>query len=114
MHLNKRYRQLVALFLLLVYAFIATPVQLWHDHDTAKGSVQSAGQKQSSFTNGTKLFNDSNCPVCHHQYSTYHNDFIFPVVPNPCEFSSQNGYYTLRFVYSPFFSFQNKGPPFLA
>ncbi|MFT3750204.1 MAG: hypothetical protein QM768_17945 [Agriterribacter sp.] len=112
-HPSRKYRQLTAVLLLLMYAFITTPVQLWHHHDPAKDPVGSIDQKQSIFANSHQFFSEGNCSICHHQYSTYHDDVILPVVPDLCEFSSQNGRYTRAFIYAPSFSFQNKGPPLL-
>ncbi|MFT3948195.1 MAG: hypothetical protein QM763_14590 [Agriterribacter sp.] len=113
MHLNKRYHRLTATLLLVVYVFIATPVQLWHHHDPVEASLENVDQKRNVFTDSNDLLSERNCSICHHQYSTYHDDVIIPAVPDPREFSSKNGYYTPALVYAPSFSFQNKGPPFL-
>jgi hypothetical protein len=106
------YRPLIAAILLVTYAFISTPVQLWHHHNVVNSSEEGRCTKER-FIQTKGIYYNKHCSVCKHQYSAYHDGVIIPAVPDPREFSSQNGYYTLALVYPPLFSFQNKGPPFL-
>jgi hypothetical protein len=109
---STRYREIIAAVLWVLYAFIATPVQLWHHHNIAKETKQSAkGNRILSESKSTTA--DVNCPICHHQYSVYNDDVIIPAIPAVTEFSLQNGHYIPAPLHYPSFSFQNKGPPFL-
>ncbi|MBX2921907.1 MAG: hypothetical protein KF746_06930 [Chitinophagaceae bacterium] len=110
MHLTKRYRQLTAILLLVVYAFIATPVQLWHHHDAEK-PITDAGIKTSFVSKIADTVSEANCLICHHQYSVYNDDIIVPVIAAVTEFSFQNGHYTPVLVHFIALPSQNKGPP---
>ncbi|MFT3948184.1 MAG: hypothetical protein QM763_14535 [Agriterribacter sp.] len=110
MRLNKRYRQLTAVLLLAMYAFIATPVQLWHHHDSEK-HITDAGIKTSFVSKIANAASEANCLICHHQYSVYNDDIIIPLIAAVTEFSLQNGYYIAELVHFIALPSQNKGPP---
>lgn len=109
----KKYKQFIAILLMALYAFVATPVQLWHHHNyanpTASGS--SDNKETASFSKSTSKSAEANCQICSHQYSTYNDctDVIFaaPVfIDNPKE-----GFYYNSIPLAPLFNFANKGPP---
>ena len=99
-----------------LYAFVATPVQLWHHHNypAASSSGSSDKKETASFSTATGKSVDANCQICSHQYSTYSDgaDVIFaaPVfIAN-----AKEGYYYSSIPSAPLFNFANKGPPALA
>jgi len=69
-----KYRQLLSAILLLLYLFIAMPVQYWHHCKNHPN--QPANQKQTkafpSFAKGGGSSHE--CKICSHQYTGYHND----------------------------------------
>lgn len=107
----KQYRRCVTVVLLLLYAFIATPVQLWHHHDVVKQSGEPGFGVLDTFTPSTDTISEGNCLICHHQYSVYNNDVIIPAIIEVAFFSSQDGYCMPKMIHIPSFSFQNRGPP---
>ncbi len=114
----KKYKSLIAVILLTVYAFIATPIQIWHHHDVAASASNPAMQTANKATitataADNKTIND-NCQICSHHYSIYANDAepafeIFISCINPKE-----GFYALAILLAPYFNSTNKGPPALA
>lgn len=68
------YRQLLSAILLLLYLFIAMPVQYWHQCKNHPNHT--SNQKQAkSFLSITKGSGSSDeCKICSHQYTVYNND----------------------------------------
>jgi hypothetical protein len=112
----KKYKQLIAIFLMALYVIVATPVQFWHHHDNA-GSVQSAKsdkKEASSFSKDKGAFEETKCQVCSHQFATYCNGVteifeapLFAIAP-------KWGLYYSHVPSIPLFNFSNKGPPAIA
>jgi hypothetical protein len=104
----RTYRPIVAILLLTVYAFIAAPVQTWHQHKvankTARGFPVLAKADEKA---------DANCPVCSHKYSTYNEtalvsfDTISPFIPTILSD------YLPRPIAASVVLMPNKGPPAL-
>ncbi len=109
-----KYRDGLAVFMLLLYAFIATPVQFWHHHNNSTGKAPltfSKSAEQHPFFSESGSLNDKDCPVCSHKYSAYNDDVFFPEqnaiflnVPDQAQ-------YSLNIIQSENFSLTNKGPP---
>lgn len=113
MHLTSKYRQYTAALLLMVYVFIAAPVQLWHNHDAGK-QIADAGTKTLGIYKIANTTSEANCPVCHHQYSVYNDDSFNIIIEPAHKYLTHRGYYLQRPV-SPFsLCFANKGPPYFA
>ncbi|MBX3254893.1 MAG: hypothetical protein KF862_12190 [Chitinophagaceae bacterium] len=115
MTIQPKYRQIIAVILLIVYAFIATPVSLWHHHHVNGEKQHTNYSDKDEIAQSTGTFSEAGCAVCAHQYSAYHGDIIIPglatvVVFNP----SENGYYTANPLSSSCFLFSNKSPPALS
>lgn len=68
-NLTLLYRRIFTGGLLLLYLFIATPVQLWHHHTelnnvvSGKKMIKPSGNSQSDI-----------CKICQHTYAVYVND----------------------------------------
>ncbi|THU40763.1 hypothetical protein FAM09_01215 [Niastella caeni] len=110
---SRTYKQYVAAILLALYAFIVTPVQLWHCHNaTTTQSTGNSSDKKLDTVSATVGFNtDSNCPICTYKFSTCNDDAVVPVVsPLPVTIV-KNGYYYLPVILIRSFSLSNKGPP---
>ncbi len=98
---------------MVLYAFAATPVQLWHHHNYS-ATEKSGNRVTASIFKSTDKSAEVNCQICSHQYSTYFYNtdeiFVVPVfLANPKE-----GFYYTAFPSSPLFDSSNKGPPALA
>ena len=108
-----RYRQVVATILLMVYTFIAAPVQLWHHHSVSNGKRHAVVSKNVSLSQGTNNASEADCPICNHVYSAYNGEiFICCLVPAG-EFSFEFGYYIPSFHTLSSFSLPGRGPPSL-
>lgn len=97
-----------------VYAFIATPVQLWHHHNYDAQSISSihpAGNKKIIATANDKKTVENDCKICSHHYSFYSNDDITSFEILRATFNPKKGFYVLTIPVSPYFTFSNKGPP---
>jgi hypothetical protein len=111
------YRHILAAFLLAVYGFIATPVQLWHHHHYISKATQetvSLDTKGDTVSQGSGLSSEANCLVCAHKYSTYVDDATFPFETSLTVPVAKNGYYSLPLVSISSLHLPNKGPPALS
>lgn len=103
-----RYKQFLSAAFLLLYIFIAAPIQLWHHHDAAQQSKPSATKILKQSESNTQA---GECKICQHTYTSYLNDethvgfdeIDFPSVKKPAEQSGCNS----SFVNG----LSNKGPP---
>jgi hypothetical protein len=112
----KKYKQIIAVLLMALYAFVATPVQLWHHHNyaTASSSGTSDKKETASISTSSGKSVDGNCQICSHQYSTY-SDYDTVVFTAPLFIATaKDGFYYSSIPSSPLFNFANKGPPPLA
>lgn len=108
----KKYKQVTAAFLVALYLFIATPVQFWHHHNDATGTlgtVQNTSDKKGIVKPSANT--DDNCSICLHEYTIYDNQLhscnnLPLIVP-----TSKNGYYHPNAIVKYTFTLQNKGPP---
>ncbi|MFC0774171.1 hypothetical protein [Terrimonas alba] len=113
----RRYKHFLAAILLALYAFVATPVQLWHHHDDAStipAATSSRDTNNESISKAGNAASENSCPVCSHKYSTYSNEAVvssesFLEIP-----AAKNGYYCVPVISIPAFSLPNKGPPVLS
>lgn len=112
MSTGKTYKQVLACCLLLLYFFIATPVQLWHYHGpqhATEGFDHRIDQDLSVAvaTSGHSI----DCPICAHQYAAYTFDrhvstiarLNFRKIPWPTR--------RLEIVRAPEYICANKSPP---
>jgi hypothetical protein len=114
----RKYKPIIAAVLLVVYSFIATPVQFWHQHNYAIARTVSSlqpgdTQKIYSANNSAKTIED-NCRVCSHHYSIYSNDDVTGFKIFGTTINSKKGFYTITIQLAPYFNSTNKGPPALA
>ncbi len=114
MALKLTYRQIIAVMLLALYAFIVAPVQIWHHHggDAVKdGSGFVASADDAIFASDSDSSSDADCPVCHHQYATYDADASVPEVTIVTAPAMTHGWYA-QHAFSAFaLTASNKGPP---
>jgi hypothetical protein len=105
---QKKYKQVLAAALLLLYTFIATPVQLWHQHN---GAQQSKIPDAKISKQGGSNMQAGECKICQHTYTSYLSEevsftfgaIIFSFVKNPT-LKTGNSIVCLN-------RFSNKGPP---
>jgi hypothetical protein len=96
-----------------VYAFIATPVQLWHHHSSAdKSSIinnSTDGQKSIS----VKAYGSSShdCKICSHKYSIYNDDSFKPEQSHEFTYLDTEPVSEFFHIEAPCFNLSNKGPP---
>ena len=113
---NRKYNPFISILLLALYAFVATPIQSWHQHEyAATSSNSSSEQKQSvSIASAPSQSAEEDCQICSHQYSSC--DSIGSILFSAPSFglTSKEGHYYHSVSPSPLFSFSNKGPPVLA
>jgi hypothetical protein len=113
----RKYKTFIATTFLAIYTFVATPVQLWHQHhsETRTQSEKSSKKKHStSFSNYTQQAADTNCQICSHHYSIY-SDVKFVRLEKPFLVSQPlEQFCVFSIPASPVFDFSNKGPPFLS
>ncbi|HVU55017.1 MAG TPA: hypothetical protein VHD83_08170 [Puia sp.] len=106
----RTYRRCFAAFLLGLYAFIATPVQLWHHHDQQKNSR--GPEKYATYHVGGGHF-DAACKICSHKYSIC--DGAAPLSPahHVAGYQAYSSWDTKQPLSRFSTSFFNKGPPAL-
>jgi hypothetical protein len=110
------YRHLLATFLLALYAFIATPVQLWHHHQYPVKVVKTtpSNAKSDTVAAGTGISLETDCAVCSHKYSSYNDEVLAPYETSLTVIAVKNGCYSLQQVTASPASLLNKGPPALS
>lgn len=72
----KKYNPFVAVLLLALYAFIATPTHLWHHHTPKNIKTSNTTSESNANTNIAKDIyqnSETNCSICSHHYSFYTN-----------------------------------------
>jgi hypothetical protein len=100
-----------------MYAFIATPVQLWHQHgfETITLTDKSSKKKEStSFSNYTQQADEANCQICSHHYSIF-SDVKFVRLKKPFIVSQPlEQFYVFSIPTSLIQQSSNRGPPSLS
>lgn len=113
----RKYKTLLAAVLLTVYAFIATPIRLWHYHNyivNTKSEKSSEQKVAPTFFNSSHHAIDANCKICSHQYSVYSDATIIVFDSPSLTLQSNKEYYFFLIPSYPHFNFFNKGPPAIA
>jgi hypothetical protein len=114
---SKKYNIGIATFFLVVYAFIATPVQLWHHHNynvnTACKDTITKKEATSTYKSTYETVVDANCATCSHVYSTY--SFTASInFETPLSYTQpKHTSYIVFIPFSPLLHCTNKGPPAL-
>ena len=106
-------KQLFAIMMLVIYCFVATPIQLWHNHNYSniENSFNSDKKNQVSESTSAGSIVEENCKICSHQYSSYEDGAVV-LFKTPLNISSTNNSVYYNFLpLSPVFNFTNKGPP---
>jgi len=103
------HRIIIAALFLALYAFVATPVSYWHQHEGDKDVKQteqcSKTEKKYSIAVG------DDCKICSHHYSVADNDaelFVFLFINY---FPSLDYTYPVSSISNPGYGESNKGPP---
>lgn len=112
-----KYKHFIAAALLVVYAFIATPVQYWHQHHYAPAciaTVQPGDATDCTVSDSSNQTIEEDCKVCSHHYSIYSNDAIAAIVFFIPIIHSKEGFYAHAIPLAPYFHSANKGPPAVA
>lgn len=102
------YRQIVAVVFLLLYLFIASPVQLWHHH-TAAGP--NTGKLKFSKTVANKNVQSETCKICQHTYAPHVADYTVFNVSIPPSKVYKNFFHTDSYLSAFISILSNKGPP---
>lgn len=99
--ITQTYRTAIAAVLLMVYAFIATPVQVWHHHTdvSSKENIVSVDKA------------DSNCVVCSHKYSSFNEVTIVLFETVVAATKVIYSCYGPKLAKAPALLLSNKGPP---
>ena len=108
-----KHKQFFAIMMLVIYCFVATPIQLWHDHNYSniESSFNSDKKNQVSESKSAGSIVEENCKICSHQYSSYEAGAVV-LLKTPLNISSPNNSVYYNFLpLSPVFNFTNKGPP---
>lgn len=97
--------------MLLLYLFVATPVQWWHQHSACASNGQSALEQKITTSKNSDLSFEENCRICSHQYALADTDAVWPVVAIIGLVNTPE-----NFCIQPFYNFSpdilfNKGPP---
>jgi hypothetical protein len=111
---KKRYKTYISVLLLALYAFIATPVQLWHHHVYAASSASSNSKEETSVTKSPAKKFDTNCKICSHHYSVAANDAVTVYFPPVTFCNTVIDPYLLNKIANPVYGQSNKGPPAIA
>jgi predicted amidohydrolase len=99
----------------VVYAFIATPVQLWHQHNyVANTACKNAADKKVTVTTAKTTIVDANCAACSHVYSTYSLVADLSLEKPFLVLQPKDACYILSIPFSPILQSSNRGPPELA
>jgi hypothetical protein len=107
-----KYRQWTAAILLLVYAFITTPVQLWHHHPSAKQSRVSESLSVKGYQLDSPAgISADDCPVCAHKYSAYTDYKSVLEIPAAVLNADIVPAFSSSIILSLSFYFSNKSPP---
>ena len=112
-----KYKTFITALLLAVYAFIASPVQLWHHHtyETNNGYRKSFKEKKvTSFSAFSKQVKDLNCQICSHYYSIFIDAKAVRLEVPFIVAQSVEQHYVFSIPSPPFLHFSNKGPPTLS
>jgi transcription elongation factor Elf1 len=107
--LKSHHKTILAASLLVLYAFIATPVSYWHHH---KSTCEDNGTEQhSQVVKKSQSVVDANCKICSHHYSASINDastvYFSPITIH----STFSDFYTVKKIANPGYGQSNKGPP---
>lgn len=114
----RKYKNVIAVVLLAVYAFIATPVQWWHHHNyctvTSVSSLQSGSAVKITASNAANKIIENNCQICSHHYSIYSSDNVnsFKIFSSTC--NPKDGLNAPAIPLAPYLNSTNKGPPSLS
>ncbi|MFT3681674.1 MAG: hypothetical protein QM791_15495 [Ferruginibacter sp.] len=98
--------RIIAAALLLLYIFIACPVQLWHHHKVV--SNKAAELKISKATTGEQA---SDCKICQHTYTDYAADAAVPVIATTTTVAAVNTLLFCQYKFLPALRADNKSPP---
>lgn len=109
-----KYRQIIVVLFLGLYAFIITPVQLWHRHDCYKGEISKNSRKETTVLQAINKSIDTNCNICSHHYSVYNSTDAIILNLSVFPFNPAKGLDTLAIPSAPYLNSTNKGPPAIA
>jgi hypothetical protein len=110
---QRTYRPILAAFFLAVYAFIATPVQLWHHHQL-NVKVSRSDAQMDSVAHGASIALDTDCPLCSHKYAVYNDPVLTSYELTLQATAVKNGCYLLPQLPASPTALPNKGPPALS
>jgi hypothetical protein len=109
--LKRNHKTILATFLLVLYAFIATPVSYWHHH---KSTCQDDSTAQhSKVVKISQLEVDENCEICSHDYSASINDASAVYFYHITIHTTFSDFYTVKKIANPGYGQSNKGPPYV-
>lgn len=117
LNIIRKYRTFITAVLVALYAFIATPIQLWHNHNYKTNTVseKSSKEKQSaSFSKFSQKVADSNCQICSHHYTTFVDVEVLRLQTPFIVSQSIQQYFVFLIPSPPILHFSNKGPPALS
>jgi hypothetical protein len=101
------YRRILAAVFLLVYIFIATPVQLWHQHNFVKKEKAAC----TKIAAGTVSISSEDCKICQHTYAVYVKDDVHFTLPAQTILTNTNSFFESRYTEPGIQDTSNKSPP---
>jgi len=109
LNLKRTYKTILAALLLALYAFIATPVSYWHQHNS--NCNKNEKDEHSQIVKKSSLDSDENCKICTHHYSVASNDATTFYFSGLDFYSSYYTFLSINNITNPGYSKSNKGPP---
>ncbi len=107
------YRQWLTVSLILLYGFVITPTQWWHNHEISFPTSSKIVSKDPTIPI-LDVESSTNCKICSHHYS-YHNKEVVVVLPEVEEYFSPLTSEPTCFISLPFSSnLAERGPPSVA
>lgn len=112
------YKRYIAAILLALYAFAATPIQLWHHHknNTTETNLVtfSDDAKHDTVSKSSDSSSEKGCSICSHKYSASNDDAVFPFESSIILTAAKNGFHRAQVISTPSIFLPNKGPPALS
>jgi hypothetical protein len=100
-------RKIFSAVLLLLYVFIALPVQLWHHHKPVSGKpVSELKIGKTAIDTQTQ-----ECKICQHTYTDYSDDAIAVNISTSFFYNIENNFSLLSYNFLHSASPGNKSPP---
>jgi hypothetical protein len=106
-----KYKNTAGLFLLALYFFIATPVSLWHHHQSVSSDFKSTTSTSNACFSNAEDSNNGPCKICTHHYADCLQTATDFVAFAPLTNATIYNFSSVSLIKAPAYSLSNKGPP---